>query len=565
MKITSTGRIILSVLIIVLFTARGSNAIQACHCGTVNAELNFTNEAGSVQHYTLQKSGIAGPWTTITPTTFSLTPGQSRLVIAFTRIDCDTPEGVYGLVVKAVSAGDLITESVDYEVSSCRSVRVAQENLTYDGCVNQELVIPLTVVNDGNYLENITLSSSVGELGVDSLLIDSGDSQVVNLIVSPREVGVLPVTVNADFSDGRSRATININSIECALFEASLSSDYVSLCEDEELNIDLTVTNNGPDNHFFFNASSFFVDLPSSLFVRANQSRTQSLTVYGACESDIVNSVIQVWGNGTRILGLPLILNLRGCYQPIIVSERGSDSVCACEDVSYSFTLYNPGNRTITYALSPSMGVVYADGLVVDRVTLGVDESVDLIVNGSIPCSESYNLPLSLTATAVNACSKSATAIINLSVSSWSECESVSVEGPVAVPLNDSPFTVPVNVRNIGLRSTSYNLVVSGSAMNNLLGVSKSFLTLGPGESEVVELVLDGSNITGNFLTVQVFSLDNLASDSVVINFGGFALSDFDVYFILLPTGVIALVVIFLFRSKFFNKEKASKKDGKKK
>jgi len=544
----NTGRISL-LFLAVLFAVSVSSALQACQCETVNTELLFTNEQASVQHYTLQKSGIAGQWTTIAPTSFSLQPSESELVVVFTRIDCNTDPGVYSLSVKAVSSSDVISKSVDFSVSSCHSVSIASDE-SIDSCVNAELVIPLTIDNQGNYVEDVNLSSSIGNLSISSLTLDSNDSQVVNLILTPSSIGVNPVVVDAFFGEKSSSTSISVNAAECSFFNASLSHDLVNLCEGEEEVVNVMLTNHGDAKYFHFNSSSSFIDLPADLLV--DGSLTVPVTVFSTCDKEVINSEISVSADGARTVDLPLVLNLRACYLPIIVAEKSSDSVCACESLNYSFTLFNPGNRSITYALSPSAGNVSQT-----EVTLGPDETADLILSRTIPCSFTGDLPITLTATSISTCSKSSIGVVNLNISPWDECEAVSVDGPLVVPVNDSQFTVPVSVRNIGIRPASYNVIVSGSAMSNLLGSSKSFVTLDPGQSDVVELVFDPVDITGSYVNVQVFSTDNLASDTTTISFGGFALSQLDFYFLLLPSGVVVLLMIYIFRSKFFKKSKA--------
>jgi len=559
----STGRIALLSLIIPFFISYGF-ALEACACGTVVSEFNFTNNLSSLQHYSIQKGGTAASWTAVTPTTFDLNPGESRLIVAFSKVDCDLPEGVYDLTLRATSEADLILKSTDLSVSSCHSIRLVQDD-SFSACVNTEVIVPLTVRNDGNYAEQVNLSSSNGLLSVQSIDLAPNSSEVIDLTFAPSVIGLSSVSVEAFFEGGVSSLDININASVCSFFEAFLSHDYFSLCEDEEELINITITNQGEGKEFYFGSSTdFFIDLPDSVFVEANETVTEEVIIYSSCASGLITPMISVWSEGAETIELPFILNLRGCYQPIIVAERASDNACACEGVNYLFELFNPGVRNITYALLPSAGNVYLDDQIVNRIELPVDGSVVLKLNHSIPCSYSGLMPLSLTVTAISSCNKNSSAFVNVSVVSWADCESVKVDGPSVIPSNVSPLTVPVSISNIGLRPTSYNVVVSGSALNNLLGVSRGFVTVNPGETEVVDLVLDADELTGSYLLVRVFSLDNLASDSTIIDFGSTGFTDYDFYFFFLPMGVGVLILIILTRSKLFNKGRTIKPRGKK-
>jgi hypothetical protein len=374
----------------------------------------------------------------------------------------------------------------------------------------------------------------------------------------------MPVSVDAFSSSGQSRASVNINSTECTFFNATISQDYINLCENEEQVVSVIINNDDEGKWFFFNSSSFYFDLPGSIYVGPNSSITEEVTVYSGCDSGIISPSIRVWAEGARSVYLPIVLNVKGCYNPILVAQQSSDIACACESLNYTFSLYNPGIRNVTYALIPSDGLVIHDGEVINSIELPSGGSAQLSVNYSVPCNNLGEVNLTLNATAITTCGKSAMSLINILVSSWSECETVSVSSPVNVNVNDSQVTVPVSVMNVGVRPTSYNIVVSGSAISNLLGISKSFVTLEPGTSEVVELVFDGANITGDYVTVQAFSTDNLASDETVIVFGdvGFDIS-YLLYYLLLPAGLVVVVIALLFRSNFFKKGKGTKSSDK--
>jgi len=76
-------------------------------------------------------------------------------------------------------------------------------------------------------------------------------------------------------------------------------------------------------------------------------------------------------------------------------------------------------------------------------------------------------------------------------------------------------------------------------------------------------LTFSASNITGNYINVQAFSVNNAVSDSAFVSFGGFALTDADFYLFLLPAGVIVLLTILLFRGKVFKNRGDSKDNAK--
>ena len=176
----SIGRAFLFFLV-VLVMGKCCNALEACYGTKLSTEFVFNNSKTVTQYYALQKSGAASTWATLTPVTFALEPGESRVVVAFIRVPKKIPEGVYDLIVKAATSDGVIEESVGLSVGSCHAVRIVLDEASFDGCINKELVIPLTIKNYGTYLEDISLSTTKGVLGVDSLSLNKDESQIVNL------------------------------------------------------------------------------------------------------------------------------------------------------------------------------------------------------------------------------------------------------------------------------------------------------------------------------------------------------------------------------------------------
>ncbi len=563
MKTASTGKIVY-LFLITFFLLQTSNALTICQCSTSSTELRFTNTKNTVQHYSIQKSGIPSTWTTITPMTFELQPGQTKVVVAFTNVNCDETEGDYLLTIKAVSEDDVITKTINTRVDSCHSISVEPSMNIYDTCVNNELIIPININNTGDYLEKINLTTSEGRLSTNTLILNQKDSQVISLIVKPSIIGVNSIIIKAKYSNGLSLGTVNINAFECNYFNASLSKNYINLCEDEEDTINIIIKNGNKTNTFYFNTTSYFIDLPNSVKLNPNEERIIKTTVYSGCVRELIKTNISVWADGARKINLPVILNLKDCYLPILSSNKENAIACSCENVSYQYTLFNPGNKTITYALTSSLGEIYnSNGNLINQVTLKPDESANLTITHTIPCSDSEDINVTLITTSIGSCSKTASKTIKLKVNSWSECESVKIKAPDMIPLTNETVTVPVSLMNIGIRPASYQLIISGTAMNNLLGLSKSFVTLNPGESETIELTFNPDNITGAFINVQAFSFDNLASDSTMITFGGYALTDYAINYLIIPAGAIALISILLFRGKIFNKHKITKSNAK--
>ncbi|MFA5405735.1 MAG: hypothetical protein WC307_00010 [Candidatus Nanoarchaeia archaeon] len=565
MTTISIGRAILFSLLVLSFVGAAS-AVNVCEGDSpVPTEFVFTNDGSVIQNYVIQKSGPAASWTSLNPTTgFRLLPGQSKVVVGFTSIPATVNPGVYSLNVMVSSdTGYHSSQSVDFSVGSCHIVSVSAPESVYDGCINKALIIPLTIHNDGRYLERINLSSSVGSLSIDSLVLDVGDSQLVNLIVTPDSLGADSITVTAVTPDSESTFLIGVNVNECVFFNASLSSSYVNLCENQEELITLNIWNNNETNTYYFNSSSYYIDLPNSVTLSPNQLFSQQVTVYSGCDSGVVNPLINIWTAGSRVIGLPLVINARACYKPIIVVDVKNSVACACESVSYPFTIYNPGDQSMTYSLSSSVGQVLLDGSPINQLTLPIDGSEELTIDYVIPCGFSGDLNVSLFASAISACAKQSVDSVIVDVKSWNNCETVAVNAPTSIPVNESDLVLPVSVSNVGVRPASYNLVVTGSGVSNLLGVSKSFITLNPGETEVVELTFSAANITGAYVNVQAFSVDNVVSDSAMITFGGFLLNYNDFYLFLLPSAVIVLMTILLLRGKVFKNRKDSKDNAR--
>ena len=131
---TGIGRLFKTFLfsLLVFSLLRTGNALSVCQCSTVSSDFMFTNTHESVQHYSIRKGGQASSWTIVTPQTFTLNPGESIVVVAFTKVDCGVNPGVYSLRLKAVSEDDIIEQSKDIIVSTCHSISVDTENTYFE-------------------------------------------------------------------------------------------------------------------------------------------------------------------------------------------------------------------------------------------------------------------------------------------------------------------------------------------------------------------------------------------------------------------------------------------------
>ncbi len=533
----SIGKALLLMLLL-LSVSKGVNVYQ---CDSITNELKVVNDGTTIEHYTIQKSGIPASWTIITPMTFTLLPGQSRVLTALTSINCNERTGDYILTIKAISDNNVITKDYPIRVLSSHFVSVINSEGIIDECVNTNIAIPLTIINEGKFDEDINLTTSDGVLSVNSLRLRVNESRELRLYYKPTTSGVKSIKITAFYSGLKSESVININSNECNTFNAYLTNNYINLCENDNKTTSLIITNNGESNNFYLNTSSPYLNFPSQVYLESNQTRVINLTVNSGCDSGLMNNTLSISARGAITKQVNLIINAKQCYKPIIVAQVLRDEACSCERVSYDYTIINPGQRETTYVLKSSYGELNKE------VTLKPGESINETLNYTIPCDYKGELLLMLNATAISTCDRHDSEAIRVLVKGWDECENVKVITPRLIALNNSQLVIPVRIKNIGIRPASYNLMISGSLMNNLLSVSDGFITLNPGEEGVAELTLDSKNITGGYLLVEAYSVDNAARSNSLILFTNQSTIN---YLIIIIVSALSLIIFLIHKSK---------------
>ncbi len=568
MRARSTGEVKALIFLSLFFLVNSvAMAVNACQCKTVVTEFLFVNEHDAIQRYTINKGGTAATWLS-TEHTFTLAPGDGKIIVALGTIPCSAAPGDYDLELKAVSEDGVLTQTKVFSVSTCHSFNVEIAQDEYDVCIDSELIIPIIITNTGEYEEAVSISSSAGSLVDGTVVILSKDENAtITLAFTPDELITTGITVKAVSDNYEVSKALTINGIECSFFNAELSTDYVGLCENEDKSIDLILTNlNDSDVKAYLLIDSLFIDAPGEVDLSANETKSVSLQIHSTCDAQVLTPVLRVYVNGSERKSLSLTLNFRSCYQPIIIASQKTDNVCACENTSYDFSIYNPGIKEMTYALSAGRGVISDEnGSSISEIRLSPDGSAKLSIDSLIECDESGSIPITIKAVGISVCNKSSEDYVNLDVKSWSECEAVSVESIDAVFFNESgQIVIQVSISNIGRRPSSYNIEVSGSAMPYLLGINTGFVTLNPGESETVELTLKPYNFSDASIIITALSLDNLAKDTKVISLINTEyVFKFDFYYLLIPASVAVLMIIVFLRVGRKEKARDSTTKGK--
>jgi hypothetical protein len=387
-------------------------AIDVCQCNVIPTDFIFINNNDAIEHYTVYKEGLASSWNIpISDHTLTIIPSQGEKVVAFVSIPCDAAPGEYDLTLKAIpqrADHETITVTHAYTVSTCHSFDVVTENDSYDICVDSELLVPINISNTGEFEETINIEASHGNLSSDTVILAKGESAVINFSYKTNELKSNLINIKAYNDEFVATKSLNVTSIECSFFEAELLRDNIAMCENEDENITLRITNlDNKTNTIYIDLESDFIGAPDEVVLEPLEERDVDLQVHSTCDTQILTRSISLYTIGSDRKNLFLILNFRGCYQPIVISDIKTSNACACEELSYEFNLYNPGTKEMTYALSPSRGILYdEDGNVTKKVTLSPDESNKLILNLTLDCDELGYVPITLTATGLSVCNK---------------------------------------------------------------------------------------------------------------------------------------------------------------
>jgi uncharacterized membrane protein len=219
-------------------------SLEACLGDSMDYELTITNTGEEEDEY-----AIGTPeWVYPDRTSTVLGAGESDIITLTALPD---EKGIQTFEVTVTSVRDElaapITLSGIINVKECRGVALIVSPEELSVCRGEEAEFSVNVKNTGSLEETFQISSTFGELAIESVELDAGESETVALHVDSSGLpeGTVIIEVSAAGGPVSDMATAELVVEECYMTEFSLQPDEVTACPGAEIPYTMRVRNTG--------------------------------------------------------------------------------------------------------------------------------------------------------------------------------------------------------------------------------------------------------------------------------------------------------------------------------
>lgn len=266
--------------------------------------------------------------------------------------------GKFNLAANVTSVAKDATQQVKsaVDVRECGAVVLASDFVSKASCGNEKITFPIAIKNIGAVIELYELKASVGALGVEKILLGSGESKTVNLDVS---VGAQPknytIVVNVTAGSLTEKINLNLAVESCYKSELAIIPNTISICPGKAATYNAAVANKGkfPD---VFNITSSNRIIAGGVTLQPGENRTFPFSI----DYSDAPGVYRIDANATSAnskssaqAGL-VLKDLNSCYGSALATAAASKKVVPSNSTLYEISVKNTGVETMTYSVNVS-------------------------------------------------------------------------------------------------------------------------------------------------------------------------------------------------------------------
>jgi len=447
--------------------------------------------------YTVNVEGDGAKWSTAVPSGFILKAGEEKTIYTYVTPNIDVSSGNY-FVNTVVSTEDGTKKvSHGFTIKNCYLSDLSFKQNSRTACPGDKgILYELLLRNSGEYRENYELSAKGDGITLSNnvVALNPDESKAIYAYVDAGEhdEGVNQFNVVAKTSSGNTieagGAVLNIN--PCYDFDVIADRNTFSICDGEKDSAQLTVTNLGSTD----NTYSFVLDAPEWVNVNKNSVELmkgsngvinlEMSPSYGVEGSfNIVVKTIPKYGY--EVIEDSYSVDVKKCNNVDVDIVKIDETMCRDEKLSFDAVVYNNGLVAKDYDISINAPdwISLSD----DVVNLNAGEKKTVLLNVDNASVGSYGV--SVRADAVDGSVSSEDRFI-LNVKSLEECYDAELTmSDREVVYYDDSVSIPVTVKNLGSRTASYELSLSGEGVN-FVQLNPSSLSVESDKAEVVSLYI---------------------------------------------------------------------------
>ncbi|MBU2522702.1 MAG: hypothetical protein KKE23_00220 [Nanoarchaeota archaeon] len=312
-----------------------------CPCQKTEFVLNIVNNADYSENFTLSAEGTLKGWIEFSEQSFRASSGEEKEIIAFVHAPCNI-NGQYDITFKLKPSRyfSSLSAKSEMDIQPCYDYSLNFENRVYFACENEQLIVPLTLSNEGSSDNSFSIDID----GPDwityekSADVDSGESNIINLIMNPPRdsAGNFTIKVNAlsEYGNVNKKAETVMSVENCHELSMNFENDKETICNmDKEYSYLLSIRNSGKlheDIDLSIEGPSWASLSEDSMFVERNESKEVYVDIKFPSDMEAGEYEIKVIASGATRSESTFIINTKypeDCFSSDISSEKDSIEV----------------------------------------------------------------------------------------------------------------------------------------------------------------------------------------------------------------------------------------------
>jgi len=531
------------ILLIFLFAILCVNSAAAFSIAETSTEtsvcagntLLITDSVTGAGSYSVSTSGSASSFTTAVPSAFI--SSDTKTIYSYVTPSSKITKGSYDLTVKAESNGEVKEIVHKISVTDCHTADLSVESVSTCPCQAANLIV--TLKNSGKYYEVYNLrveglAKGWTTLSQSTIGIDAGETKTINAVVKATcdIYGKYDISIIAEADTSPAVATAKgvLEIKPCYEYSISVPDSYYSICENENLAVQLAISNQGTaDNSYKINLyGPTWANIKNNA-LSASQGSNASTDIllapgYGIKGNFTIKAeALSVYGDVLK--SEEASINVRKCYDSIVSLEKQEDRMCNAVSNTYAVMIKNTGEFANTYNIEVSGADFATASKNMVSLEAGKEETLALDVHPSFETSAAvYDIKVKAVDPASKAESEDA---IKITTASIKECYEPAINSKQeSVSLSkDSSATAMFVIENKGTDNATYIIDASGTAAS-FAEVNPGIITVLPGKAEVVYLYIAPAlqQAPGDYesvITVRLKDTTILSSKTITIEVKG--------------------------------------------
>ncbi len=485
-------------------------AAETCSGVTNTIRVQIENLGESQDVFSINLEGDAAQWSVVAPQGFLLGAGQKKDVYIYVSPSVLAREGPYDLRLIADSGEERTEKLIKLNIKNCHTAILSGEEFQ-ESCAGVTTKFDLTIANKGKFADNFKLSLSgnlaeFSKLTADEIPLKEDESAPFTIYATPpvEKPGTytLVILVKNQYNAVEQKQLV-LKANPCYDYElitTKAPEGVYEVCEGGKLEIPINIENLGTIKN------SFSLSVEGPKWVDLSSKVINELAVDATTRVDLIAlpplrtkgvfpvTVQAETKTGKLVKSEKLSLNILACYDSDLKFLDQSDTICACQQKSFAFSLKNNGKFDENYVIR----VQGPDWALVEEpiAKLKSGEARKINLNVDLPCdlkSEQYDIEVgAVSQQAIRSITKDA---LRLSVVSKDACFNVKATAQQKeVDVFTNPYTgssalIPITVENRGQEDATYTLDISGNGAA-LSQLNPASIQIQKGKSEVVFLYI---------------------------------------------------------------------------